>query len=69
MITKCKACNADIMFVTTVLGRKHPVNLPAVKMWVRDPDENFYSFSDCHTSHFATCPNADQFRKKEQHEP
>lgn len=64
MITKCKACNADIMFVTLPSGKSHPLNLPAIKMFVKDQDGHIYSMTDCYTSHFATCPAADSFRKK-----
>ncbi len=63
MITKCKSCNADIMFVTTPAGKSHPLNLPAVKMWVKDQDGHIYSMTDCYTSHFATCNHPELFRK------
>jgi hypothetical protein len=63
MITKCKSCGADIMFVTTPAGRQTPVDLKPKKLWVKDPDEHIWALCDCHESHFSTCPNAAEHRK------
>lgn len=66
MITRCKGCGAEIMFVQTVAGRMHPVNLPAEKRWVKDPDAHIYALCDTHTSHFATCPKSAEFRGQKE---
>jgi len=54
------------MFVQTVAGRMHPVNLPAEKRWVKDPDAHIYALCDTHTSHFATCPKSAEFRGQKE---
>jgi len=63
MITKCK-CGQEIIWIKTAAGRNHPINAKASKLWVKDEDSMAYSLADCHESHFTTCPNADEFRKK-----
>jgi hypothetical protein len=42
----CRSCGADVVWITTTLGRKMPV----------DPGTG--------ESHFATCPQADKWRKE-----
>ena len=77
-MTKCSACNAEILFLQTVNGRMVPVNLPPKKMFVEliGPCGSFegYDVEDCYESHFATCPEAARFRKakhasQETHDP
>lgn len=54
---RCRACGADIQFVKTKRGKTIPVNYDT---W--DGEEEF-KFGK-HIAHFATCPQADEFRKK-----
>jgi len=56
MITQCKYCNANIMFVKMVSGKSMPVDFKPIKKIVKDPDEHVYAICDCYTSHFETCP-------------
>jgi hypothetical protein len=61
-ISKCKACEADIVWMKTAKGNNIPVDAETVEEdllgtpVVFDPDTM--------TSHFATCPSADKFRRK-----
>lgn len=60
---KCKKCGADIYFVTTKTGKLMPIDTfpPANKTPVT------IECADGSTTggvpHWATCPNADEFRK------
>lgn len=46
---ECRSCGAPILWCVTARGKKMPVDVPA-------DDEPT-------TSHFATCPNAQEWRK------
>lgn len=56
-ITRCRSCQARIIFLTTAAGKKMPVDADTVE----PNDEEFDS--ERHESHFATCPNAGQHRR------
>lgn len=57
-IARCRACNAKIIWFKTDAGKNMPVDADTV-----EPDDEALDLSR-HTSHFATCPKADQFRRK-----
>ena len=72
-------CGQRIAFVTTTLGNKMPVNLPSEKRVIMiDPADETGMFEmsdkmhgkalvvDTFRPHFATCPNAEKFRKGRQ---
>jgi len=60
-IQKCKSCNADIVFLKSKhTGKFVPVD--ATFDIFADTSDGFFDKS-IHTSHFATCPNADKHRK------
>ena len=59
----CKSCDAEIAWIATGSGKHHPVNAKAEKRWVAD-NARGWQLVDTYLSHFATCPNADQHRKK-----
>ena len=75
--TKCRSCNADIVWVRTVTGKLMPIDLmPSVGGTFglhQDGGETFADYvgeprradfiGKLHVSHFSTCPNADQHRK------
>lgn len=56
-MTKCRACNAEIIFLLTKNEKRIPINGDTYSAGETrfDPAK--------HTSHFATCPKAAQFRK------
>lgn len=57
-ITRCRACRERIVFLTTTTGKKMPVNADTV-----EPDDDTFQ-PDRHESHFATCAEAEQFRRR-----
>lgn len=72
-IVKCRACDADIVFLLTRKGKRNPVDLDSIPVpegkfrreWIeilRDKDLLF-DF-DRHVSHFQTCPHSSKFQKK-----
>lgn len=70
-ITQCKSCNANIFFVTSKNGKYIPVDAEIITsngndiLWV-DETAGFKKLAEGrkgYISHFATCPDADKFRK------
>lgn len=57
-ITRCKSCRARIVWLKTVTGKNMPVDADTVEA----DDETFDSSR--HVSHFATCPDANQHRRR-----
>lgn len=60
-ITYCKSCSAEIVWLVTSLNKMIPVDADSIDdhgAEVFDPDQM--------TSHFATCPDADKWRKKKK---
>ena len=73
-IVTCRSCKARIFFIQTPKGKSHPVDEKPVRIWVEDMvekpnDENGVTVTfvwkqvEGYMSHFATCPDADRFRK------
>ena len=56
-VTRCRSCNARIIFLTTSRGRKMPVEADSV-----EPDDEEFD-AGRHESHFARCKAADQHRR------
>ncbi len=56
---QCRSCGAEIEWLRTKEGKNTPVDAKPVFIETRngDPIEGY-------RSHFATCPNADQHRRK-----
>ena len=57
-IVRCRSCRAMIIWLPTAKGK----NMPTDADTVRPEDDEFDS--DEHVSHFATCPDANQHRRK-----
>lgn len=57
-ITRCRSCHAKIIWFKTEAGRLMPVDADTV-----EAEDDKLDLSR-HISHFATCPNASQHRKK-----
>jgi hypothetical protein len=57
-ITRCRSCNARIIWMKTAAEKNMPVDADSVK-----PDDEEYDSAAGHVSHFSTCPNANQHRK------
>jgi len=75
----CNSCGAEIKFIKTKNRegqvKSHPVNYPPQKLLVPTneeiPNDKFesgkerlYRVSTVYVSHFSTCPNADDHRRK-----
>ena len=78
-MAKCKSCGADIIWIKTKNGRSTPCDAKPIpfresfsggmKLVTKAGDVvpgNYDGTSDdfAYISHFATCPNADQHRRK-----
>jgi hypothetical protein len=59
-ITRCKSCRAKIIWFKTAAGKNMPIDADTVEADDEEID------LDRHVSHFATCPDADKFRKRER---
>lgn len=57
----CASCGASIVWMKTSAGRAMPVDSASVA-----PSDDTSTLFDPgrHTSHFATCPNADSHRRR-----
>ena len=60
-MTKCKACGAPIHFVESRKGRLIPCNEKKISIVTVMGD-----IVSGWEAHFATCPQADKFRKKKE---
>lgn len=58
-LPQCSGCGATIKWVTTEAGRPTPLD-PKPKTFVLNEGKYQVGF----TPHWATCPNADEFRRK-----
>jgi hypothetical protein len=69
-MSRCRSCDAEILWVKTQSGKKMPVDKepvplpPGLFQLFAPANEEAYvrSAPALRTSHFATCPNADQHR-------
>lgn len=57
-IQECQTCKAKILFMLTKNNKFIPINYK--EEFLNDSEFNIYK----HITHFATCPNAAQHRKK-----
>jgi hypothetical protein len=57
--TPCRKCGAPIVFLKTAKGNQMPVNADSVS-----PGDALVDLKK-HKSHFATCPAASSFRKRD----
>lgn len=57
-ITRCRTCNARIIFLPTAAGRNMPVDADTV-----EPEHQLFDVDLGHENHWATCPGADHHRK------
>ena len=76
---KCRACGARILWLKTTKGKNMPVDPGVIRFHAAGGPETFVTVNGKvergarsttgaelgYISHFATCPEADRFRKKE----
>ena len=62
----CKSCKAHIVYLKTNSDKHIPVNYDTLTLDERANLQTLQVFfnPDHHISHFATCPDANKFRKK-----
>ena len=64
---QCKSCNAHILWVETENGKRMPLDLEPERRFVIEAeagaDPMKARLRNTYVSHFATCPNADRWRK------
>lgn len=67
--SKCRGCGADIIWAVTESGKRMPIDPKSEKRLVlmgRDGNRGPLAMArDTYMSHFATCPNAADFRRDE----
>lgn len=68
MSAKCSSCGADILWIKTMTGKAMPLNAKPEKRVVLLTNDvtglQRGDVRDTYVSHFASCPQADAFRKK-----
>lgn len=57
-ITRCRTCQARIIFLPTAAGKQMPCDADTVK-----PEHTQFDVDLGHENHWATCPGADKHRK------
>ena len=56
-MSKCKSCDAKIIWMTTLGGKKMPVD------WTQEIEGDKVFDAKRHVSHFTTCKDAGKWRK------
>lgn len=71
-MSRCKSCHATVIWGRTAKGKKIPLNLPATPdgTFIFDDGEArapglFDAGKPRYTPHWATCPDADAWRKND----
>lgn len=66
-LTKCKSCGADIFWIK-YQGKQHPTNAKPKKVFIVEnvDGKTKWTFRGGYESHFATCPQAKDWRKDEK---
>lgn len=68
-LTNCRSCNKPIAMLKTVNNKNIPVNRDSLTFQeIEDIKRgiNFFFDPHKHISHFADCPQANEFRKKKE---
>jgi ribosomal protein S27AE len=64
----CKKCGKDIILAKTQDGKWMPLDADTFQAWYLDENKGETRPFTAHKPHWATCPNADEFRKKKEKE-
>jgi len=65
-VPTCKGCGREINWVKTLNGKNMPVDPEPQTMVVTTKNDKAWVSKTCYVPHWATCPNADDFRKREE---
>lgn len=67
---RCRSCDAPIVWITTVRGKRMPVDVGTLRRGIQIiPHDGSYRAAQVvtmATPHWATCPNADQHRRERE---
>lgn len=58
----CRSCNAEIIWATTPQGRRIPLDAKPLRVFTINEQSGITETVEGYTSHFATCPDAEQWR-------
>lgn len=64
--SRCKGCGANIIWAVTVAGKRVPLDAKCEQRFLltaNEGPENEVELRHVYTSHFITCPKANEFRK------
>jgi len=62
-MSQCKTCKAEIIWIKTPAGKSDLVDAKPQQVWVME-GRTSWKLVNGYTSHFATCPQASQHRRK-----
>ena len=62
-MSKCKGCGAEIKWIRTENNKNMPLDLELITIYIVDV-AGFPRLAKGHQIHWATCPEAKQFKKK-----
>ena len=65
-VVPCRSCGARIFFAKGASGRSIPLDLPSKLVYVFNADLGGWVTARGHESHFATCPQADRWRRNKE---
>lgn len=65
VVAQCRSCGAEIVWLKTQAGKNMPVDRKRLDGGDAAEDVHRWKFDrDRHVSHFSSCPNGEQHRKK-----
>lgn len=62
-IDKCVGCGAEIVWIRTSAGKRHPIDAKPRKMWIMG-SLGIWKMVDVYETHFFTCPKSKEFSGK-----
>jgi hypothetical protein len=64
---KCRSCGAYIVWLKTSTGKNMPVDADSLdEAEIEHGERPVFDAKEGHISHFATCPDAGKFRKRDK---
>jgi len=66
-VSSCRSCGAPIVWALTLAGKRIPLDPPEKRLVQRDlaaDGTKVVDLEDTWISHFATCPQADSWRRE-----
>jgi len=62
-MTTCRSCGAPVRWVQDGYGKNQILDEKPEKRWVFNASTGVWSIEDTYVSHFATCPDAEKWRR------